>query len=593
MSSNGDNGVLADVTNKVSDSDIKMENQQRVRDASWVEPQKFDYNTYNAGPKEQRSTVAAVGTEEAAGTEEDSVPTWAANATKYEWEDDYGEIGPKYDILERQLFGNSTQTEKGSHFSTLTEISVTFESETMIKPISRFEDAGLHPAMLENVKLCRYDVPTPIQAYVLPSVFKNIDIIGVAQTGSGKTAAFLIPTLSKLMGKAKKLAAPRPFLGRGRTWTRNDAVRGEPLVLVVTPTRELAIQIFTEACRLCYRTMLRPCVAYGGAPASDQMDEIQKGCDILIATPGRLQDFMQRPNLLSMNRVRFTIIDEADEMVSPDWIDDMRGILGGDNNDDSDHVYMMFSATFPKAARAMAKEYMSKDHIRIRVGRAGSTHLNIIFVSEAAKRQCLFDLLLSMPPARTIVFVNNKKAADFLDDYLFNNGLPSTSIHSDRTQREREDALRAFKTGKAPILVATGVSARGLDIKNVMHVINFDLPNTTYGGIDEYVHRIGRTARIGNTGVATSFYNERNEDIAESLTKLLLETRQEVPEFLENYKPAEGEQLQFDDDTDEEGEEAGAGGGWGGGGETNGADAAMGDAWDGGAATSADDDAWH
>lgn len=326
----------------------------------------------------------------------------------------------------------------------IAEINVTFESETEIKPVMRFVDAGLHPVMVENIKLCGYDVPTPIQAYVLPSVYKGIDIIGIAQTGSGKTAAFLIPILSKLMGKAKKLCAPRPNLTQSYD-SRQHGVRAEPLVLIVCPTRELATQIFDEARRLCYRSMLRPCVIYGGAPTGEQMDELKKGCDVLIATPGRLMDFMARNSLLSLCRVKYTVIDEADEMVGPDWNEEMRAIMGGDSNDDDDHVYMMFSATFPKEARAVAKEYMSAEHIRIRVGRAGSSHLNvtqkIIYVDEAKKRECLFDLLLSMPPARTIIFVNNKKAADFIDDFLFNRGMPSTSIHSDRTQREREDAM--------------------------------------------------------------------------------------------------------------------------------------------------------
>lgn len=172
--------------------------------------------------------------------------------------------------------------------------------------------------MLENVRLCGYEIPTPIQAYCLPSVLKGIDIIGVAQTGichvvpkvnnadnvagSGKTAAFLIPTLSKLMGKAKKLAAPRPNLSK--PWTRGDGVRAEPLILVIAPTRELATQIFDEARRLCYRSMLRPCVIYGGAPTGEQIDELRRGCDVLIATPGRLMDFMGRGHLLSLSRVK-------------------------------------------------------------------------------------------------------------------------------------------------------------------------------------------------------------------------------------------------------------------------------------------------
>jgi ATP-dependent RNA helicase DDX3X len=159
----------------------------------------------------------------------------------------------------------------------------------------------------------------------------------------------------------------------------------------------------------------------------------------------------------------------------------------------------MFSATFPKIARDLAKEHLAHDHVRIRVGRAGSSHVNIkqdvIFVEAHAKRTALFDLLMSAPPARTIIFVNSKRSADELDDFLFNSNIPCTSIHGDRTQKEREDSIRAFRSGKAPVLIATGVSARGLDIHNVMHVINYDMPSPNYGGIEEYTHRIGMCHR--------------------------------------------------------------------------------------------------
>lgn len=155
----------------------------------------------------------------------------------------------------------------------------------------------------------------------------------------------------------------------------------------------------------------------------------------------------------------------------------------------------MFSATFPKSIRDLAKEHLREDHVRIRVGRIGSTHENIqqdvIFVAPEAKKKALYDLLMSHPPARTIIFVNSKRAADDLDDFLFNKGLPCTSIHADRTQREREDSIRAFRSGKAPIFIATGVSARGIDVPNVAHVLNFDLPSFQHGGIEEYTHRIG------------------------------------------------------------------------------------------------------
>ncbi len=167
----------------------------------------------------------------------------------------------------------------------------------------QFHTAGLHPVMVGNIDLCNYGTPTPVQAYTIPSVLQNRDVIAVAQTGSGKTAAYLIPTISKLMGKVKKLAARRPNLANGFN-PEVDTVRAEPLILVVAPTRELCCQIFDEARRLCYRSMLRPCVAYGGGPVREQREELAKGCDILVATPGRLLDFMSKPNVLSLTRVR-------------------------------------------------------------------------------------------------------------------------------------------------------------------------------------------------------------------------------------------------------------------------------------------------
>ena len=182
--------------------------------------------------------------------------------------------------------------------------------------------------MLENIKLCQYECPTPIQGYTIPAVLNGHDLIAVAQTGSGKTAGFMVPILSKLMGKAKKLQGPRPSPVEFFDPNLNG-VLAEPLVLVVVPTRELSVQIFDEARRLCYRSMLRPCVAYGGGPARDQAAELRRGCDILIGTPGRLIDFLGRGNLVSLRRVKFTVIDEADEMVNPDWEDDLRQLMTG------------------------------------------------------------------------------------------------------------------------------------------------------------------------------------------------------------------------------------------------------------------------
>ncbi|KAH6671917.1 P-loop containing nucleoside triphosphate hydrolase protein [Halenospora varia] len=556
----------------------------------WVQKKGYDYVAFNKTNKEiadEKEAHAVAKGEEGAVTAPDAPATedqgavggiaigeWAGNAAVYEWKEEFGDVGPEFPQLEKQLFGSEFHVKAGINFQGITELDVTQEGPIRLEPIRKFEDAGLHPVMLRNVQLAGYDVPTPIQQYCLPAVFKGHDITACAQTGSGKTAAFLIPILSKLMGKAKKLAAPRPNPALFQPGISN-MVKAEPLVLIVCPSRELATQIFDEARRFCYRTMLRPCVVYGGGPLVEQLNQIGKGCDVLIGTPGRLVDFINRPHCLTLRRLHYMVIDEADEMLQSDWETELKQIMSGGDQEEGNIKYMMFSATFPKIARELAKQHLAHDHVRIRVGRAGSSHKNIqqdvIFVDREKKLGALFDLLMSLPPARTIIFVNSKRAADEVDDYLFNLHIPCTSIHSDRTQREREDSIRAFRIGKAPVLIATGVSARGLDIHNVAHVINFDLPSPQLGGIEEYTHRIGRTGRIGNRGLATSFYNDRDADLAPVLVKTLLETAQPVPDFLsehvpENYEAGKTE-LDFDDKSDdgngEEGAAANGGGAWG------------------------------
>ena len=217
-----------------------------------------------------------------------------------------------------------------------------------ITPVKRFQDAGLHPAMMENVGLEGYQTPTPIQRYTIPAILQGHDVIGIAQTGvffvqilnvrheanlpnlavgSGKTAAYLVPILSKLMGKYRKLAAARPKPGSLQPGQRGAAA--EPLVLILAPTRELATQIFNEARKFCYRTMLRPCVVYGGPPRAVQEDILKYGCDVLVATPGRLMDFISRPTALTLRRVRYMVIDEADQMLDTRFEDDLRVILSG------------------------------------------------------------------------------------------------------------------------------------------------------------------------------------------------------------------------------------------------------------------------
>merc|ERR1719147_94491 len=381
--------------------------------------------------------------------------------------------------------------------------------------------------------------PTPVQKNSIPVIMNKRDLMSCAQTGSGKTAAFLLPILNRIYIDGPSVGPPsqQNYGGYGR---RNKQY---PRALVLAPTRELATQIYDEARKFSYRSKVRPCVVYGGANVSDQMRDLDRGCHLLVATPGRLVDFLERGKI-SLEFCKYLCLDEADRMLDMGFEPQIRRIVEQDNMPRSVDIRqtMMFSATFPKEIQMLARDFL-RDYVFLAVGRVGSTSENItqkiVWVEEADKRSFLLDLMdasglgakdLDGEASRTLVFVETKKGADSLDEFLYREGFPVTSIHGDRTQREREEALRRFKCGQTPIIVATAVAARGLDIPNVKHVINFDLP----GDVEEYVHRIGRTGRMGNLGLATSFFNEKNRNLVKDLIELLVESNQELPSWLES-----------------------------------------------------------
>ncbi|CAO3676363.1 unnamed protein product [Umbelopsis ramanniana] len=456
--------------------------------------------------------------------------------------DDVDAIAPRDEELEKELFGEDNHVHTGLNFDKYDSIPSSVRGDNPPSPVDKFEQCDLHPAMKDNIKLARYTTPTPVQRHSISIVTAGRDLMACAQTGSGKTAAFLIPSLSALFGKARELCHSRPM--------NNFAARqyrAEPLVLILAPTRELCTQIFDECRRFCYRSMLRPCAIYGGAESFPQKLELEKGCDILAATPGRLQDFIQRGKV-GLNRVKYLVLDEADRMLDMGFESSIRDIVE-QSGMNQDRQTLMYSATFPRAIRKLARDFLKPDYLFLKVGRVGGTTTNITqkvyWVEEEEKRERIKKLLLSQPPSRTLIFVETKRGADSLDQYLYDQSFPTTSIHGDRTQMEREDALIAFKNGKCPILVATAVAARGLDVRNVMHVVNYDMTND----LDEYIHRIGRTARVGNSGLATTFFNDRNLPIATELTKVLQENKQEIPDFLKDYMSSD---LTFAEDMDED-----------------------------------------
>lgn len=297
----------------------------------------------------------------------------------------------------------------------------------------------------------------------------------------------------------------------------------------------MSLLIFILFFKFSYRSRVRPCVVYGGADIRQQVKELDMGCHLLVATPGRLIDLCTRDKI-GLEQVKYLVLDEADRMLDMGFEPQIRDIverrdMPNNSPRSGARQTMMFSATFPKEIQLLARDFLN-NYVFLAVGRVGSTSIMITqrleWVEENEKRSFLLDLLRTDPSALTLVFVETKRGADDLERFLVHEKYPAISIHGDKCQIEREDALSLFKTGRKPILVATAVAARGLDISNVKFVVNFDLPTD----IDEYVHRIGRTGRAGNTGEAISFFNEKNRNIAKDLYDLLKETQQELPDFL-------------------------------------------------------------
>ncbi|XP_062853696.1 DEAD-box helicase 3 X-linked b isoform X2 [Trichomycterus rosablanca] len=462
-------------------------------------------------------------------------------------EEDWSKPLAPNERLEHELFSGSNT---GINFEKYDDIPVEATGQLCPQHIDSFHDVEMGELIMGNINLSRYSRPTPVQKYAIPIIKSKRDLMACAQTGSGKTAAFLLPVLSQIYtdGPGEALQATKNSSQENGRYGRRKQY---PLSLILAPTRELALQIYDEARKFAYRSRVRPCVVYGGADIGQQIRDLERGCHLLVATPGRLVDMMERGKI-GLEYCNFLVLDEADRMLDMGFEPQIRRIVEQDTMPPKGlRQTMMFSATFPKEIQVLARDFL-EDYIFLAVGRVGSTSENItqkvVWVEESDKRSFLLDLLNATvipsegqdnagesgeKPGRdslTLVFVETKKGADALEEFLYHEGYACTSIHGDRSQRDREEALHQFRSGRCPILVATAVAARGLDISNVKHVINFDLPSD----IEEYVHRIGRTGRVGNLGLATSFFNDKNGNITKDLLDILVEAKQEVPSWLES-----------------------------------------------------------
>ncbi len=367
-----------------------------------------------------------------------------------------------------------------------------------------FSTLGLNEPILSVIEAEGYIQPTAIQTQAIPQILKGRDIIGCSQTGTGKTAAFSLPMLQKL--------AEHVLPQKNQSSDRARPVRA----LILSPTRELAAQI-GECLTIYSRGLgLKHVVIFGGVRQSGQTKKLRSGVDIIVATPGRLMDLLIQGHV-KLNDIEMFVLDEADRMLDMGFIDDIWEIL---SYLPEHRQSLMFSATMPPKISMLAKSLLHDPveiHIAPEMPAADTIEQRLYFVEWAYKSKLLVHLLASEKITRVLIFTQTKRRADVLLQVLLNEGLRADVIHSDRLQRERKQVMDEFRSGKTPILVASDIAARGIDVDDISHVINYELPRDP----EVYIHRIGRTGRAGETGVAISFCDIEERLMLDEIQKLI------------------------------------------------------------------------
>ena len=376
-----------------------------------------------------------------------------------------------------------------------------------------FSELSLAPTLARAVAEMGYENMTPIQAQAIPVVLQGRDVMGAAQTGTGKTAAFSLPLLQRLLKHENASTSP---------------ARHPVRALVLLPTRELADQVAEQIKLYAKHTQMRSTVVFGGMDMKPQTLELKKGVEILVATPGRLLDHIEAKNCV-LNQVEYVVLDEADRMLDIGFLPDLQRIL---SYLPKQRTTLLFSATFSPEIKRLASSYL-QDPVTIEVARSNATASTVeqcfYRVEDEDKRRVMQQILRERGVKQAFVFVNSKLGCARLARSLERDGLNTTALHGDKSQDERLKALDAFKTGAVDLLVCTDVAARGLDIKDVPAVFNFDIPFNA----EDYVHRIGRTGRAGASGLAVSFVTGRDARNLSDIEKLIGKKAEFVPVELE------------------------------------------------------------
>lgn len=361
-----------------------------------------------------------------------------------------------------------------------------------------FAELGIVEPLCRALSAEGYETPTPIQARTIPALLQGLDVLGLAQTGTGKTAAFALPILQKLLA------------GEGR---RNPKT---VKALILAPTRELAIQIEESLRAYGRHTHLRHTVIFGGVNQFRQVKALAAGVDVLVATPGRLLDLMNQKHV-TLTETKILVLDEADRMLDMGFSRDVKKIIA--TMPKQGRQSLLFSATMPSSIEALAAEILrnpTRVEVTPEVVTVDKIEQHVLYVDQKRKRELLAKLLENADLSRVIIFTRTKHCANRVSEQLEKSGVPSEAIHGNKSQGARQRALEAFRTGAARVLVATDIAARGIDVDGITHVINYELPNEP----ESYVHRIGRTARAGASGIALSFCDGAERPYLKAIEKL-------------------------------------------------------------------------
>nr|CAD7589996.1 unnamed protein product [Timema genevievae] len=392
---------------------------------------------------------------------------------------------------------------------------ITVKGNNVPQPSQYFEEGNFPDYVMQEIMKQGWEEPTAIQAQSWPIVLSGRDLVGIAQTGSGKTLAYMLPATVHINNQQR--------LNRG----------DGPIVLILAPTRELAQQIQTVARDFGSSSLIRNTCIFGGAPKGPQARDLERGVEIVIATPGRLIDFLER-GITNLRRCTYLVLDEADRMLDMGFEPQIRKII---EQIRPDRQVLMWSATWPKEVQALAEDFLT-DYIQINIGSlqlaANHNIVQIVDVCQEHEKEGKLSKLLREVGAergnKTIIFVETKKKVDDITKAIRREGWPAISIHGDKSQPERDYVLSEFRSGKSSILVATDVAARGLDVEDVKYVVNFDYPNTS----EDYIHRIGRTGRCNLSGTAYAFFTPNNARQAKDLIAVLEEADQKInPKLVE------------------------------------------------------------